>query len=453
MQQATCSFAGKKRECFTSFAGYIVCTSPTHKLLVWDDMFAEWRWKQAKSVTVDDWCVWKEPKIHYGKHIYGVDTAWFLGACIGDGCLLPPKAGIRGATVQVACGKDLKYLQACSQAVPWKKRPTKKRDYPDGQFCATWYSKELYDYLFAELCNSYGKRLRISSKGHKKPLKRVPRNMFLAAYDERLACLAGLVDSDGSISATLGVATYVTIHRKLALDVQRLAYTLGILAPVGRRSVNTSTGFAYTVCFPIPEFSGLRIHLRSKKADRLVKSHVRSYKHSFSFPPSLAKKLLADYKAKTGYRLPSSRKVKSKLDNMVKKISGGRGCGHEFAQRIFSWPKNIRMLKYKEQFYGTIVPMWDMHVLGLDKRIIGNGVVSHNSDLAFEVVAPEGRESEVRVFSIIKGRNTGYTEVAVNLKLNPFTDISESGSKQTADLDKYFATLEKIPTNKKKGVE
>jgi len=76
-----------------------------------------------------------------------------------------------------------------------------------------------------------------------------------------------------------------------------------------------------------------------------------------------------------------------------------------------------------------------------------------DSDLAFEVVAPEGRESEVRVFSIIKGRNTGYTEVAVNLKLNPFTDISESGSKQTADLDKYFATLEKIPTNKKKGVE
>lgn len=71
--------------------------------------------------------------------------------------------------------------------------------------------------------------------------------------------------------------------------------------------------------------------------------------------------------------------------------------------------------------------------------------LAQDSDLVFEIIAPEGRESSIRILSIIKGRNVGYTEVAFNLKMEPYVDLNEMGKITGQTLDDYFATVKKVP--------
>lgn len=65
--------------------------------------------------------------------------------------------------------------------------------------------------------------------------KFIPPEYLFAGSDQRLALLQGLMDTDGSISAPMGMMEYSSTSQRLAEDVQALVRSLGGKASVSRR--------------------------------------------------------------------------------------------------------------------------------------------------------------------------------------------------------------------------
>lgn len=62
--------------------------------------------------------------------------------------------------------------------------------------------------------------------------KHIPEQYFSASYDQRLALLQGLMDTDGSISRDYSSCEFTSMNERLARDVLRLVLTMGIRAKV-----------------------------------------------------------------------------------------------------------------------------------------------------------------------------------------------------------------------------
>jgi len=63
--------------------------------------------------------------------------------------------------------------------------------------------------------------------------------------------------------------------------------------------------------------------------------------------------------------------------------------------------------------------------------------VGQESDIVLELIAPEGRDRPFRVLKIIKGRNTQYGEVHINMNMKP-VDLGEIGAARGGKKGKMF---------------
>lgn len=425
---AKCVYAGKKLECINDFSGLRFTSSDGHKLLIWDDVAGEWCWKKANAIQPHDWIVFKQKRKQNPHKKYPIQFAWFLGYMLGNGYLSRPEK--KQYTVTVATGYDKACAKKCLTIFNViGKIDVKKKD---KQLVVVWYRKDIRDLLSSLLHRDE----HIRSKGRDGVLlKRVPRYMYTATLQEKQAFLAGVIDSDGSLDKQ-GRVSISSKHSIVISDLQRLFSSVGILSRIDRRRQNKPNTFCSCSCWSsVLHVSNYDTHklcldkfLVSYKKKRIaakLKNIVAN--DARSFPPQLAKILYLQWKEKTGYKLPSSAKRKefTPFVHLVRKISSSRGCGHTTA-RIFGFSPDYLLLKFSRRWHGKIVKMYDMSILNsTDKRIVTDGVITHNSDLVLELIAPEGRDSDHRILTILKGRNCGYADVALNMKMSPRIDLSE----------------------------
>ena len=424
MRLATCKYAGRKRECIADFSGYWFVASAGHRVLVWDDTARAWRWRRMCDLRKTDYVPFNRACRKGGHRMIGPDLAWLLGVVIGDGYLGDPVPGVRGAMLSIACGHDVAFAKACTRIMRrmvWFES-AKCKQQRDGQYLVVCYTKASVEWLRGYLCDG----TRVMSKGHDVLLKRVPKWIYTAWSSSRCACFAGLLDSDGSIDADLRHVSYCTKHELLARDVQRLAATLGCRSAIVCKQ--RSGGFTaivptyYTVVFNMFDLAKLKLPLKSDKRKHW---HRRAFHDYGSLPPNYARMLFERWRDAREFHFRSSYKKRTRLEHLLVKIRTGRGCSLGTARHLFKFPRDWAFLKFTSSRRGRVVPMWDASVLHSDKRIVTNNLVTHNSDLLLELIAPEGREGSFRVLKILKGRNTSYAEFPINFKLSPRVDFSE----------------------------
>lgn len=444
MRSATASRVGLRREQLVYFGGQCLVCSAKHKIQIWDDLKLAWCWKTPNALRVGRHYVPFRLVARQGTvQTYTCAQAWLFGMFVGNGCLQAPVPGKRGATVTVACGLDEALAEAVVEAARSDRfngkilRTQSGYGSPSKQYTVVWYSKGMHDVFRQKLCLSYARGpVIVSSKGRLKELKRVPKDVYTDSRQVRLACLSGLIDSDGSIDKS-GRVSFSTIHSLIARDVQRLATSLGVHSRIREQSSDTSTGRVFIVTLSKPDSSALELCLRSHKAARFVYSPgTEPGCDVLSFPPGYAR----ESAKKLDYKLPSSAKAESftAMDHMIKKARLGRGCGHGFARRVFGFPRDYIMLPFERVVRGDMVPMFDPTVHSTDKRVITNGFVTHNSDFVFEVYVgnKEGRMCKHRNLKVTKGRDSGYGEIRFNFLFSPKIDFSELANVDAAGVDK-----------------
>ena len=77
--------------------------------------------------------------------------------------------------------------------------------------------------------------------------KYIPEDYLIGSYQQRLELLQGLMDTDGCINTT-GTTTFTTVSKNMALQIQRLCYSLGFSAKIHEDfREKYSLGVAYRV--------------------------------------------------------------------------------------------------------------------------------------------------------------------------------------------------------------
>jgi len=142
-------------------------------------------------------------------------------------------------------------------------------------------------------CGKYDYRL-VTGRGHRNPVltairnlglegnlshqKQVPPVYLLAAPEQRLALLQGLLDTDGSVNQA-GTAEFYSSSRQLAQDVQQIVWSFGGAARLRRKKINRYTHkgvslrgrVSYTVTLRLP---GVHLFRLARKA-KLLGASVR----------------------------------------------------------------------------------------------------------------------------------------------------------------------------------
>ena len=109
--------------------------------------------------------------------------------------------------------------------------------------------------------------------------KHIPPTYLRASESQRRALLAGLLDTDGTISTT-GTVVFAVTSRRLAEDVRELVLSLGYRATISTKAVRGRTeasSTCYSVCFtpPDPVFRLARKLIRQKGSVRTAdRRHV-----------------------------------------------------------------------------------------------------------------------------------------------------------------------------------
>jgi len=190
------------------------------------------QWYNAVNVTVGDYVAY--PVRSPGTKVVGASKAYLLGRYTGDGFLLIQKRGrkrdgapyARGIAIS-AGGNDpsLQYITDAATAVLGRKP----------SICAD--RKALRVTLYNVPLASDIQRM-IGTGSHKKHCNAA---IFDLCEEDRLALLAGWLDSDGHVD-DIGRGRFSTVSRQLADDCQKLFWGLGIPATVHKET--TVDGFS-----------------------------------------------------------------------------------------------------------------------------------------------------------------------------------------------------------------
>lgn len=207
---------------------------------------------------------------------------YVLGVLLGDGCFTH-----RNELLLSEPDKDVDIVERVNQLIPnnvtFKKRHNRKCDY-------SLVGKDINRNPNSESDLVY-KLKQLGLWGKYSVQKFIPKKYLYASYNERLALLRGLCDTDGSSSNTNRQVFEVSCEQ-LALDFKELAMSLGCSATISKksRSYKDKDGNkiichdAYSVSFR-PDFNP---YLCIRKANRW-KSY-RQIRHKFIVNISLVRK-------------------------------------------------------------------------------------------------------------------------------------------------------------------
>ena len=189
-------------------------------------------WADAESLRVGDYLVRPVPAC--GEEPADPDLAYLTGLYIGNGYCRKEGRGCgktgpkRAMGVTVTCNAaDGGIIERAKSAFDRAARnPAIVRPYTDGRSAV---NVTVYDQDLAAAV------IRLGGQGS--ATKRLSPEVFRWNRDARLRLLAGLIDSDGSADGGTGSCRITTVSRRLAGDVQELAWSLGIPAGLASQAV------------------------------------------------------------------------------------------------------------------------------------------------------------------------------------------------------------------------
>jgi intein/homing endonuclease len=195
--------------------GYNLELSSDHKLLSWGNNSFEY--KSLQNLNVGDYiCV--DRRVQYFKNtsnLLDIESAWVLGALIGDGFYKGSKKAINHITFcnqDINCLNKMKtYLNKFSFKYSCKNKRANKNVY------------------VIDACNKNFRQhlLNLGLTRVSKKEKDVPLSIFSSSVEIRGSFLQGLFDTDGHCNKNLN---YVSISKNLIYNVQILLNTLGIIS-------------------------------------------------------------------------------------------------------------------------------------------------------------------------------------------------------------------------------
>lgn len=194
---------------------------------------------EAKDLKVGMELTASKPiNVYEEKQIFGVEKAWLLGLILCDGCLNEPSEilvsyantgedEIRERIGQMFNQDQLRDIQQSRGAKGTYKEVAIK-------------NRELRD-LCVSLFN-----------GMRKSERMLPKEIFNASREERVAFLAGMIDADGHIAKTRNTVQLGSVNPEIAYGQKELAESLGIRVNIYSNHYNSSdnTKIRWRVEFP-----------------------------------------------------------------------------------------------------------------------------------------------------------------------------------------------------------
>lgn len=244
---------GKKRRHTFGNSGTCVCC---HKAV---DVSSEW--VQASEIADDDYLKIKVPQSSSSDSV-GTSFAYLSGQYVGDGSFLAVRRGHNRAGEKRIIGLEICASAASDDAgiitkianVVSSVTGKEVRVHPES-YGRKAYGVVVHDQLVANrICSLFGSGSRT---------KYISPEVESWSKREKAAFVAGLIDSDGCVTASKHTVRIVSVNRGLALSIQRICWSLGIRATCyiaqsdeSIHGVFGSKGPCYGVQFSefIPEF-------------------------------------------------------------------------------------------------------------------------------------------------------------------------------------------------------
>lgn len=423
-KKATCTFAGKKQITSISYRGNEFNCSPNHKLFVYDNEIEEFVWKRAKDLEANnDFLLEQNFMTKDGfEHVVRVlpergrtainipieatyDMGMLLGIFIGDGCIKPVEKG----QVTVSCGQDIEYAELCIHLVKELFglegiiRETTSSTSGNIELLSTWYSRQFSDWLRYFICDGRDE-------------KTIKFDFLEMNRAFRLGLLAGLIQSDGSC---MGQVEFVTSIYENAQAFSLLCKTFGVTT----RYDYNANGFkgknrVRLMTSDLVNLSGVKLVGTKKEQFENLMSSKQSGR--LPKPESFVKKACS--------RWLSANAGIDKNSNIYKSVKLGSKTG-QLGQRYFD---EILQLPYKFMQVDDVVTieaecdMWDIQVFSDDKRVITNGLVTHNSDVVITIYRDEvminDREMAMKVLKNREGEG-GTVRLTWDFTCMDFSEI------------------------------
>lgn len=236
------------------------------------------RWADAKRVAVGDYVVY--PVQPPGNVSIDTATAYLLGMYTGDGSVIWRRRGRKRDGDWLAEGVSVTCDNAQPGVIAKVKDAAQCRHGREQKAYAAGSGRDavqvpIYDQELADLCG------RLVGEGSR--TKRISDEVFAFDREGRLAFLAGVLDSDGSVGHNhhAGTGRISTVNRDLADRVQKLFWGLGIPATINRQVMKagyTPGAMCYHVVIPVDGVIALASY--SDKAGLVT---PRKYTHSQAF--------------------------------------------------------------------------------------------------------------------------------------------------------------------------
>ena len=173
--------------------------------------------------------------VEYSEKVYKIPP-YVMGLAIGDGSFREPDAiSLSSANEEL----PKLFAQGLGNNISYKK---------------SQYSYSYYFYIDNELKHRYSIKEFLSEEpgllGAYSETKYIPKNYLLGSAEQRYELLAGLLDTDGTISKTDGRISYTTVSKQLANDICELCHSLGMITGITldrHKEYAKSNGVAYVV--------------------------------------------------------------------------------------------------------------------------------------------------------------------------------------------------------------
>ena len=265
------------------------------------------------------------------------DLMWFFGAFLGDGSIDVKRAangGLRWAKVIMSVPKNDRARERLDQFMELFAPDIPPKDRADG-VCVTWASVELAEFL--ELNGFTTGALT----------KRVPDWVVSLPEQQRLAFVAGYVDTDGCAPATRRGLQIKSVNRPLLEDVAKVLVTLGITPRLHTEFVEERTVIAVG-----NECTARGAHRLEMPADPRLLWHV-------------------------------SREIQAVADEQIppSKIFFRKVGGSDI-----KLPESVEIRKVEVSDHLEVAPTWDIEVEGTG-NFVCEGFIVHNSKVTMKYPA------------------------------------------------------------------
>lgn len=428
-KKAYCTRTGEKPVCIITYRGNEFRCSPEHKVFVYDEQVANFVWKKAKDLEpendflLEQNFLTEEGHSHVllykgGREGRNINLVFpttansmlglFIGIFIGDGSVKPLNKG----QVTVSCGQDIEYANLCIRLVKDLFNldghiatiisTTSKRE----EYLVTWYSVCFADWLY---------KFTHDVKG----CKDVKIDFVELNSDFRVGLLSGLLQSDGTCKSQ---AEFVTSIERNAKRFILLCKSLGICTRYDFEP-NNHKG-KYRVRLMTEDVVNLPLQFVGQRKAQFEELTQANYCGRLNKPQSFVKKFCR--------RLKDLLVVDS-LD--YKKVCVGCKSGHigqSILNRYSNFPYKFMQVD-DVAVTSTIESMWSIQVYGKDKRILTNGIVTHNSDNVLALFRDETMIADQEMgVKVLKQREGGCGKVYIqwdfdHMKFGAIYSERESG--------------------------